>query len=154
MLSTLPPKSPSMSVSQVSSPRPDTISPVSAYGNNGAFAPPPAIPEMPANTNGQLQPAGHQMPPELFGQYGQQAYGGHQQYGQSLPLPPELQAAAGFSQAQGQTMLAEAHGRPVHQMPSPVYQSPGQQRAELQGVSWQSGPTPGYMELDSSQQRR
>ncbi|KAF6789967.1 hypothetical protein CSOJ01_14689 [Colletotrichum sojae] len=161
MLSTLPPKSPSVSYSQVSTPRTDTVSPVSAYGKGGFEPPPmgaelhgqshpPMPPEMPANAHIQLQPSGQYQLPELHSQYV------HQNFGQSLPLPPELQGG-GFTQTQGQTTLVDTHGQPIHQMPSgpqPVYQADGQQRAELQGVSWQSGPTPGYMELDSNQQRR
>ncbi|KAI8286984.1 hypothetical protein K4K60_012999 [Colletotrichum sp. SAR11_57] len=120
MLTELPPKSPSMTVSQVSSPRPDTISPASAYGGSGFGQSPvgaelpgqghtPPVPEMPANTNGQLQPGGQYMPPEL------QSHGGFgNQYGQSLPLPPELQGG-GYAQPQGQTTPVEAHGQPVHQ---------------------------------------
>ncbi|KAF9870906.1 hypothetical protein CkaCkLH20_11578 [Colletotrichum karsti] len=160
MLSTLPPKSPSVSMSQVSSPpRPDTVSPVSAYSS--AYAPPsmgaelsgegytPPVPEMPANTNGQLQPVGQQMPSELQGHAGMQ-------YGQSLPLPPELQGG-GYFMPLGQTTLAEAHGQPIHQMPSgpqPAYQAPGQQRAELPGMGWHAGSTPGFSELDSGTGRR
>ncbi|KAK2057305.1 hypothetical protein LY76DRAFT_594331 [Colletotrichum caudatum] len=98
MLSTLPPKSPQMSVSYMGSPRPDTVSP--AATSNSMFAPPPPpmgaelhgqgrLPhEMPASSNSQLQPSGQHMP------------------------------------------------------------------AELQGMGWQAGPTPGYSEMDASQQRR
>ncbi|KAL0942032.1 uncharacterized protein CTRU02_204795 [Colletotrichum truncatum] len=159
MLSSLPHKSPSMSVAKVGSPRSDTVSPASAYGNS-AYAPPPMgselpgqgmpppVPEIPANTNGNLQPGGHFMPSELQGQYAQTEQAG-QHYGQSLPLPPELQG--------GQMAPAEAYGQPIHQMlsgPQPVYQAQGNQRAELQGMGWHSGPTPGYSELDSSHNRR
>ncbi|TDZ15354.1 hypothetical protein Cob_v011694 [Colletotrichum orbiculare MAFF 240422] len=95
MLSTLPPKSPALSVSKVSSYRSDTVSPVSAYGNGG-FAPPPmgvelhgqdrvpVLPEMPAGTNGMLQPGGHFMPIELHGHAGQH-------FGQAFPVPSKLQ---------------------------------------------------------------
>ncbi|GKT51022.1 uncharacterized protein ColSpa_11203 [Colletotrichum spaethianum] len=153
MLSTLPPKSPQMSVSQTESPRPDTISPVS--NANSMFAPPPLgaelhgqtrLPsEMPTYSNSQLQPSGPHMPPELQAQQ----YQG--QYGQALSVQ------GGYSQLQGGSPLAEAHGQPIHQMPSgpqPVYQTPGQQRAELQGMGWHAGPRPGYSEMDASQQRR
>lgn len=162
MLTELPPKSPSMTVSQVSSPRPDTISPASAYGGGGFGQSPmgaelpgqghtPPVPEMPANTNGQLQPGGQYMPPEL------QSHGGYgNQYGQSLPLPPELQGG-GYAQPQGQTTPIEAHGQPVHQAfgaQQASYQVADQQRNDLQGMVWHSGPTPGYSELDSGHQRR
>ncbi|KAK2041730.1 hypothetical protein LZ31DRAFT_633155 [Colletotrichum somersetense] len=98
MLSTLPPKSPQMSVSYMGSPRPDTVSPGAT--SNSTFAPPPPplgaelhgqgwLPhEMPASSNNQLQPSAQHMP------------------------------------------------------------------VELQRMGWQAGPTPGYSEMDASQQRR
>ncbi|OHE98240.1 hypothetical protein CORC01_06437 [Colletotrichum orchidophilum] len=165
MLSELPPKSPQMSVSYTGSPRPDTVSPASNTG--GAWAPSPTgaelhgqtrlPPEMPANTNGQLQPAGPHLPLELQGQQDQLSYAQQQQqpYGQSLPLPPELQTS--YVQPQVQNSLAEAHGQPIHQLPSgpqAIYPGQGQERAELQGMGWHAGPTPGYSEMDGGQQRR
>ncbi|EXF82137.1 hypothetical protein CFIO01_00651 [Colletotrichum fioriniae PJ7] len=164
MLSELPPKSPQMSVSYtMGSPHADTISPASNAGGVWAQSPTGVelhgqtrLPsEMPANTNGQLQPAGQYLPPELQGQHGQPAYTQQQPYGQSLPLPPELQTS--YTQPQVQNTLAEAHGQPIHQMPSgptAVYQGQGQDRAELQGLGWHAGPTPGYSEMDGGQQRR
>ncbi|GKT57958.1 hypothetical protein ColTof4_09937 [Colletotrichum tofieldiae] len=152
MLSTLPPKSPQMSVSQTGSPRSDTISPIS--NSTSMFTPPPLgaelhgqtrLPsEMPANSNSQLQPPGQHMSLELQGQ---------QQYGQTH------HTYKGYSEFQGNSPVAEAHGQPIHQMPSgpqPVYHAPGQQqqRAELQGMGWHAGPTPGYSEMDGTQQRR
>ncbi|OHW93665.1 hypothetical protein CSPAE12_07698 [Colletotrichum incanum] len=130
MLSTLPPKSPQMSISQTGSPRSDTISPVS--DSTSMFAPPPLraerhgqtrLPsEMPANSNSQLQPDGHHMPMELQGQ---------QQYQKTV----QHQTPSG---------------------PKPVYHASGQQqqRAELQGMGWHAGPTSGYSEMDASQHRR
>ncbi|OLN85265.1 hypothetical protein CCHL11_04378 [Colletotrichum chlorophyti] len=166
MLSTLPPKSPSVSVSKLGSPRSDTVSPVSANGGVQMFAPPPVgaelhgqtrLPsEMPGNTGGQLPPASQHVTPELQGQHGYHGYSvQHQQYGQSLPLPVELQSGSHFL-PQGQNIPAEAYGQPIHQMPNglqPAYQGGGQQRAELQGMSWHSGPTPGCSEMDVGQNR-
>ncbi|TEA12339.1 hypothetical protein C8034_v006037 [Colletotrichum sidae] len=120
MLSTLPPKSPALSVSKVSSYRSDTVSPVSAYGN-GRFAPPPmgvelhgqdrvpVLPEMPAGTNGMLQPGGHFMPIELHGHAGQH-------FGQVFPVPPEPQGG-GVGVPHPQSPV-EAQGQPVYQMPN------------------------------------
>ncbi|KAK1718936.1 uncharacterized protein CLUP02_00061 [Colletotrichum lupini] len=164
MLSELPPKSPQMSVSYTTgSPHPDTISPASNASGVWAQSPPGVelhgqtrLPsEMPANTNGQLQPAGQYLPSELQGQHGQPAYPQQQPYGQSLPLPPELQNS--YNQPHVQNTLAEAHGQPIHQSPSgpsAVYQGQGRDRAELQGMGWHAGPTPGYSEMDGGQQRQ
>lgn len=164
MLSELPPKSPQMSVSYTTgSPHPDTISPASNAGGVWAQSPTGVelhgqtrLPsEMPANTNGQLQPAGQYLPSELQGQHGQPAFPQQQPYGQSLPLPPELQTS--YTQPQVQNTLAEAHGQPIHQIPSgpsAVYQGQGQDRAELQGMGWHAGPTPGYSEMDGGRQRQ
>ncbi|KAK2005647.1 hypothetical protein LZ32DRAFT_623558 [Colletotrichum eremochloae] len=148
MLSTLPPKSPQMSVSYTGSPRPDTVSPVA--NSNSMFAPPPLGAELQGQGRlpHEMPASGQYMPPELQGQQQQLAHYGQTHYGQG-----------GYSQPQAGSGVAEAHGQPIHQMPSgpqPVYQAPGQQqqRAELQGMGWQAGPTPGYSEMDVNQQRR
>ncbi|TQN70111.1 hypothetical protein CSHISOI_05364 [Colletotrichum shisoi] len=165
MLSTLPPTSPQMSVFHAASPRSDTVSSVSKNGVSMLFTPPPIgaelhgqtllPPEMPANGNDQPHRPGHHMASELQGQQGYHGVAQHQQYGQSLPSPHQPQS--GCSQYHGRSPVAEAHGQAIHQMPSgpqPVYQVPGQQRAELQGMGWHAGPTPGYSEMDGSQPRR
>ncbi|KAK1986959.1 hypothetical protein LZ30DRAFT_580992 [Colletotrichum cereale] len=86
------------------------------------------------------------VPPELQGQQ-------HQQHGQTQ------HSRGGYAQSQGGSLVAEAHGQPIHQLssgPQPVHEAPGQQQqqTELQGMGWHAGPTAGYSEMDASQQRR
>ncbi|KAK1995064.1 hypothetical protein LX36DRAFT_640443 [Colletotrichum falcatum] len=77
-------------------------------------------------------PPGQHMPSELQGQQSEK-------YGQAY------YAQGGYTHPQGGSPAVEAPGQPVHQQ---------QQRAELQGMGWHAGPTPGYSELEVSQQRR
>ncbi|KDN59750.1 hypothetical protein CSUB01_12234, partial [Colletotrichum sublineola] len=82
MLSTLPPKSPQMSVSYTGSPRPDTVSPVA--NSNSMFAPPPLGAELQGQGRlpHEMPASGQYMPPELQGQQQQHAHYGQTHYGQ------------------------------------------------------------------------
>ncbi|WYZ38022.1 hypothetical protein EsH8_II_001528 [Colletotrichum jinshuiense] len=143
----MPPKSPQTSISQMESTRSDAVSPVTS---NDARMPS----EMQAHAEGTLQHS----PSELQGEKGThgQSAQEYQQYGENFPPPHEIQGE-GYPQPQGQTSLAEAHGQPIHQMPSepqPAGQAKGQKAAELEGMGWNSGPTPVYSEMDAGQQSR
>jgi hypothetical protein len=130
-----PPYSPGPGPMKESPARPDTVSPISPYGH----APPsPLASEL--HGQGGIRPSEmpgtQQAPPSELHSPQQWGPPGHavpgQQYGQSLPLPPELQGH--------QPQYAQPYGQQPHQVPH------GQ---PYPAFGWQQGP---YSELESGYQ--
>ncbi|KAJ1328097.1 cell wall integrity and stress response component [Microdochium nivale] len=121
------------------------VSPVSAahtpeLKNHGPFAPPPPMPEMPAQyANSPQQPRqnelhGQDYRPEL---YGQQAY------------RPELQGQTGYSASAAVSPQSPAGanglgGQQVHEAPGPY---PNRSPQEMQGHAWMPPTQPQYYEM-------
>lgn len=121
------------------------VSPVSAahtpeLKNHGPFAPPPPMPEMPAQyANSPQQPRqnelhGQDYRPEL---YGQQAY------------RPELQGQTGYSASAAVSPQSPAGanglgGQQVHEAPGPY---PNRSPQEMQGQAWMPPTQPQYYEM-------
>jgi hypothetical protein len=114
---------------------------------------PPLPPELQAQTPRPMPPELHSqtprpMPSELHSQTPQPAYP-ELQGGQYPPMGRPPQAMTGQYRPP-----QEAYGQQIHEFPgqNQIYEAHGQnvgpQRAELQGVGWQSGPVAGYHEMD------
>ncbi|KAI1374422.1 hypothetical protein F4677DRAFT_167030 [Hypoxylon crocopeplum] len=118
--------------------RVDNISPVSAQSSpnaselqgQGAYAPPPPIPQMSELHNQNI----YSNTAEL---QGQNAY------------PPQMRSPQSAYSPQ------EAYGQPVYEAPGQhgpqVHEAQGQPRSELQGIGWQSGPVAQFHEMDGTQ---
>jgi len=164
VMGAVPPPSPSPSTMKLNghSPAPYSISPVSAHSS--AY-PPPATPELQGHHPPMPQFNSHFPPPdrpELQGQTYKPngALPAHHAelpgpYGHAAPPPnrPELYGQA-YSAPTAPRPPHAYGGQPVHEFPGhhAVYQAdsrPVPQRAELQGMTWQSGPVQhSYAELD------